>query len=237
MDLVLDAGNSRLKLGHFTEGALNAVFVFEQELDLLHHLEQLPETGKMIYANVGPWNLVDLLSQYKDVQELSMETPLPYTIAYTTPETLGHDRRALAAAAHREFPGRDVLVMDAGTCLTFDFINAEAQYLGGAISPGLNMRYRALRQYTAGLPELTPLKQKPSLTGDSTVHCMHSGVLYGLAGEVDGQIDRYREKYPQLVTVVTGGDAPSLVQLTKNDIFARPNFLLSGLYHILEYNA
>lgn len=237
MDLVLDAGNSRLKLGHFTEEGLSAVFVFEAEMDLFHHLENLPSIGKMIYANVGRWDLIPLLSQYSQVQELAVSTALPYDMAYTSPETLGHDRRALAAAAHKEYPQQDVLVIDAGTCLTFDLMEGPGRYCGGAISPGMRMRYQALEQFTAGLPALEVPRQTPSLLGENTAAAIHSGVWYGLAGEIDGQIERYREVYPELVTVITGGDAPNLVQLTKNDIFARPNFLLSGLYHILEYNA
>src|SRR5699024_1392470 len=132
-------------------------------------------------------------------------------------------------------PGINVLVVDAGTCVTYDFIDAAGAYHGGAISPGLTMRYKAMHTFTEKLPLLERIKEAP-LIGGNTQDSMHSGVLLGIAYEVDGYINAYRESFPDLITVLTGGDAQFLRDTIKNDIFVNTNLLLDGLLNILNYN-
>jgi type III pantothenate kinase len=138
------------------------------------------------------------------------------------------------AAAFAEFPYTDVLVLDAGTCLTYDFINAEGEYLGGAISPGLQMRAKAMNAFTADLPLVTP--SDTDLIGRNTTSSLESGCIHGMAAEIDGIINRYRERYYSLQVILTGGDAPSLQGHLKNHIFARPNTQPAGLNELLLFN-
>ncbi|HLS11032.1 MAG TPA: type III pantothenate kinase, partial [Flavobacteriaceae bacterium] len=145
------------------------------------------------------------------------------------------DRIALVSGAIQKYPNANVLVIDAGTCITYDFIDATATYYGGAISPGLTMRYKAMHTFTENLPLLERVKEV-SLIGTNTQDSMHSGVLLGMAYEVEGYINAYRKKFPDLITVLTGGDAQFLRDTIKNDIFANTNLLLEGLLNILNYN-
>lgn len=170
------------------------------------------------------------------VHTLSADKPLPVRLNYATPETLGLDRIALAVAAACKYPGQDCLVIDAGTAITYDFIDRSATYHGGGISPGLRMRYQALHHFTARLP-LVDHKSDVELLGDSTQNSIRSGVWWGLYHEVFGIIEDYRQRYPQLISLLTGGDAALFDETPKNSIFAAPDFLLEGLNHILDYYA
>ncbi|MDZ7847381.1 MAG: type III pantothenate kinase [Owenweeksia sp.] len=165
-----------------------------------------------------------------------MHRPLPFKLKYKTPETLGLDRIALAAAAAHDYPGKNCLVIDAGTCLTYDFIDRERNYHGGAIAPGLKMRYQALHHFTARLP-LVAHRAEVELIGDSTETSIQAGVAGGIFYEVKATIEAYQMRYPGLITVLTGGDYAAFEGLSKNGIFAAPEFLLHGLNNILEYYA
>jgi type III pantothenate kinase len=162
-------------------------------------------------------------------------TPLPLTNKYQTPETLGKDRLAAAVAAVNMFPHSNVLVIDAGTCIKYDFINAKAEYLGGAISPGLQMRFNALNHFTEKLPLIT-LSEYDSLIGKNTAESLLSGVINGTLSEIDGIIERYHKIYPEIQIVLSGGDAEYLVSKLKKEIFAVSNIVLNGLKIILDYN-
>jgi type III pantothenate kinase len=166
---------------------------------------------------------------------LDHNIPLPLLNKYETPETLGKDRLAAAIAGNHMFPNKNVLVIDAGTCIKYDFINAEAEYLGGAISPGLQMRFNALHTFTEKLP-LIELTENKLLIGKNTTDSLLSGVINGALAEIDGIIDRYREIYPEIQVVLSGGDAEYLVSKLKNKIFAVSNIVLYGLKIILDYN-
>ena len=166
---------------------------------------------------------------------LNHETKIPFLNKYATPETLGVDRIALISAAAKQYPQQNVLVIDAGTCITYDFLSAENEYLGGAISPGIAMRYKSLHTFTEKLPLLDANNPK-ILTGNSTTASIHSGVVNGVLYEIDGIISEYRKNYNNLTVILTGGDTHFLRDSIKNDIFANSNFLLEGLNHILEYN-
>ena len=166
---------------------------------------------------------------------LSYKLKLPFKNKYKTPETLGADRIALIGAAMQNYSSNSVLVIDAGTCITFDFVNRKKEYYGGAISPGVEMRYKAINTFTTNLP-LLELDYPKKLIGNSTENSIHSGIINGVLSEIEGVIERYKEFDEKLTVVLTGGDTNFLAKRLKNGIFANPNFLLEGLNYILNYN-
>ena len=166
---------------------------------------------------------------------MSNKSKIPFKNKYTTPNTLGVDRIAVATAAFYTNPRRNTLVIDAGTCITYDIINAHGEYLGGAISPGLSMRYSAMHNQTDGLP-LLQIEELTDFIGTSTKGSMHSGVINGTIQEVDGVIKQYEEHFKDLTVILTGGDAHFFAKRLKNSIFANSKFLLEGLNYLLEYN-
>jgi type III pantothenate kinase len=141
----------------------------------------------------------------------------------------------LVSASVEQFPDSNVLIIDAGTCITYDFINTNNEYIGGAISPGIRLRYRALNDLTANLP-LLETQVPEDILGNSTQNAIHSGVVFGVLKEIDGVIEDYINKYSGLTVILTGGDTKFLSNQLKNSIFANSNFLLEGLNFILEYN-
>jgi type III pantothenate kinase len=161
--------------------------------------------------------------------------PLPVKNGYATPQTLGVDRIAAACGANALFPENNCLVIDAGTCVTYEFVDATGVYRGGAISPGLKMRFQALSVLTARLPLVEPV-HTPELTGASTASCIQSGVVIGLMEEMNGVIRRYEEKFDKLRVILCGGDTPFFENQLKASIFASPELVLSGLNSILSYN-
>jgi type III pantothenate kinase len=161
--------------------------------------------------------------------------PLPITNHYATPATLGVDRLAGACGARQMFPGSNCLVIDAGTCITYDFLDAGGSYLGGGISPGLHMRFQAVHTFTKKLP-LVQAVDNINLIGNSTEQCIQSGVIHGVLEEVQGIIRQYREKFEDLKVILCGGDTHFFENQLKASIFAVPELVLSGLNSILIYN-
>lgn len=241
MNLIIDVGNSFVKLAVFQGETLKLKKRVELEtvLDEIKELKQsFPSIKRAIVSSVGKLNHNDAeqIAKHFKVLVLNSETNLPFTNLYQTPKTLGVDRIALVCAAVGQFPSRNVLIIDAGTCITYDFINSENQYLGGAISPGLRMRYEALNNLTANLP-LLDTEQPKHIIGGSTQQSIHSGVVHGILNEIDGAVQAYRLKYPDLTVILTGGDTNFLSKQLKSSIFANPNFLLEGLNYILQFNS
>jgi type III pantothenate kinase len=169
------------------------------------------------------------------VINLDVSTKVPFQNHYKSPETLGVDRIALVSAAVKNYKEHNVLIIDAGTCITYDFINRENKYLGGAISPGIRLRYQSLNNLTANLP-LIKTKMPQNVIGNTTEESIHSGIINGIINEIEGTISRYDEKYKDLTVILTGGDANFLSKRLKSSIFANSNFLLEGLNYILEFN-
>jgi len=240
MNLILDAGNSYVKLAVFQDGTLlclDVVLYVDFKIAFDDLFKKYNKIDKVVLSSVGELTLdvINALKKNVFVLEVSNEIKLPFYNLYKTPKTLGRDRLALVAASIKDYSNKNVLIIDAGTCITFDFINYKNQYLGGAISPGLNMRYKALNFYTTGLPllEKEPVKQ---FLGDSTNSCMHSGVVNGVINEIEGVISQYRLQYEDLTVILTGGDANFLSKQLKSSIFANSNFLLEGLNYLLNYN-
>ena len=240
MNLVVDVGNTYVKLGIFDAEGLNHKKSFAKQ-NLFSVLEEIytgfPKIRNVLVASVGQLDTQqsEMLERRFSAMHLNQETKVPFTNKYNTPKTLGTDRIALISAASQQFPNQNVLVVDAGTCITYDFINSDCEYLGGAISPGIAMRYQALHSFTARLPHLS-LQRPENLVGNSTTDSIHSGVINGVLFEIEGFIDNYNSKFAGLKVILTGGDTHFLRGSLKNDIFANPNFLLQGLNHILEYN-
>ena len=168
---------------------------------------------------------------------MSHTTALPFTLEYQSPDTLGKDRIAAVAGAQAQFPNQNTLVIDAGTCVTYDFLTAEGVYLGGAISPGVQLRLRAMNHYTNKLPLLNwDGIKRPQSVGNTTINSMLSGAVNGLVLEMRGFVERYEKQYKALKIVITGGDSNFFVKELKNGIFADPNLVLKGLNEILIYN-
>ncbi|MBT8312081.1 MAG: type III pantothenate kinase [Flavobacteriaceae bacterium] len=240
MNLVIDAGNTTVKLAVFdikTRLKLLTVVYDEVTSSLKTIFDTYPEISDVLLSSVGPWALseADWLPGHCTLHFLDSQLKLPYKMAYGTPETLGKDRMALAAAAISEYPNQNVLVIDAGTCITYDLITADGVYLGGAISPGMRMRYRAMHEGTSALPKLDP-EIPEGLIGASTSDSMHSGVVNGIRFEIEGAVQQYKTRFSDLTVILTGGDAHFLSKQLKNTIFAHSNFLLQGLNFLLEYN-
>ncbi|WP_369048967.1 type III pantothenate kinase [Tenacibaculum sp. UWU-22] len=239
MNLIIDVGNTRVKAAVFQNNALKQVLVFNKS-KIISEVKTIVKKYAItdgIISSVG--NITNSkqvkLNQLLPLIDLNAQTKVPFKNLYSTPTTLGVDRIALAAAAVNKFPKKNVLVIDAGTCVTFDFINKDKTYLGGAISPGIRMRYKALHVFTSKLPMLeTGIPE--SFIGNSTKTAIDSGVVNGICNEIDGVIEQYKKKYPDLTLVLTGGDANFLAKQLKSVIFATPNFILEGLYAILIHN-
>ncbi len=239
MNLIIDVGNTRIKLAVFNNSK-----IIHNESITHENLEtktiQFINKYKCVYAiissvgSIKKSQIVEISSKINLI-ELNSTTKIPFINNYSTPKTLGVDRIALVASAISKFPKQNVLIIDAGTCITYDFIDDKGCYYGGAISPGINMRYKSLNIFTNKLP-LLKFEYTSQLIGNSTETCIHSGVINGVINEIDSFINQYREKNKDLTVVLTGGDANFLSNRFKNSIFANPNFLLEGLNAILKYN-
>jgi type III pantothenate kinase len=246
MKLIIDYGNTLVKIALFSGDIITGFKVFENmtveqvEYFIDENKSRKSDDEIVKYCIVSsarnlPEKISSFLNSRFNTIELNHSTRLPITIKYITPESLGNDRIALAVAASGMFPSEDVLVIDAGTCITYDFINRKNEYLGGAISPGINMRYKALNAFTDKLPLINNIGNA-ELTGNSTESSIRSGVLNGIITEVDGIIEQYKKIYPSLKTVFTGGDVNYFDKNLKNNIFANSNLVLTGLNMILKYN-
>jgi type III pantothenate kinase len=234
--LVIDVGNTRAKAATFLGNECQEKMFFNS-MDELHSLSHL-EFGNILVSSVNH-RAEEILSKLKASGKkigLDNHTPLPIKIRYATPETLGVDRIAAACGALELFPDQNTLIVDAGTCINYEFVDAQANYLGGAISPGVEMRFKAMHKFTARLP-LVHLNKEVNLVGNSTESCMQSGVMNGIIGEIEGMIARYQEKYSQLTIVMCGGNAALFENRLKPTIFAAPDLVLMGLNRILRHNA
>ncbi|TRX02475.1 type III pantothenate kinase [Flavobacterium gawalongense] len=239
MILAVDVGNTRIKAAVFEGNILVENFVFvknELQKNIQNILKNFQKVTDLVVSSVGDVEKQSFLEFENDlkVHFISHEDPFPFINYYATPKTLGIDRMVLAAGATLQFPNQNRLVIDAGTCVTFDFIDENNNYLGGAITPGLRLRYESLHNYTAKLPLLT-LENPKDLIGKSTSESIHSGVVNGLVYEIDGFIDEYSARYSNFIIILTGGDTDFLAKRLKNTIFANSNFLLESLSQTFQY--
>ncbi len=239
MQLIIDIGNSKIKIAVFNGQDLvefNSFpkLTYKKFEDLF---TKYPALSSCLICTVSDDidALKGLLEQHLKITVFNYKTKIPVTNLYGTPKTLGYDRLAGAIGANNLYKGKNVLVIDSGTCVTYNFVSAKGEYLGGSISPGLDMRFNALNHFTAKLP-LIEFEEIDQLTGDDTKYSILTGVINGMAYEMDGFINAYTAKYKQLQVVLTGGNAPRFEKALKNSIFVHPNIVLWGLKTILDYN-
>nr|WP_299344010.1 type III pantothenate kinase [Allomuricauda sp.] len=240
MNLIIDIGNTLIKYAVFENARIVHSETSESGLFLskIKHLyQEYPSIRRAIISSVGKLENKerDIVSLFSKVHVLSHNSKVPFKNSYATPNTLGMDRIALATAAFYKYPRRNTLIIDAGSCITYDMVNDAGEYIGGAIAPGLNMRYKAMHNQTENLPLLEP-EEVMDFIGNSTKACMHSGVINGMVQEMDGVINQYRARFQDLTVILTGGDSQFFVKRLKNSIFANSKFLVEGLNYLLEYN-
>ena len=240
MNLVIDQGNTRTKFALLQDKEI-AFFDIAENDEAVGFLESLLREyspAKCMLVSVTDADALQSTLQKSETPTYTLdeETILPFSNLYGSPKTLGKDRLAAIAGAFSLRPYENCLVIDAGTALTFDFINERGEYLGGSISPGLAMRSKALHQFTSKLPQ-TIINPKVSMIGNDTISCIQSGVFWGMTHEIDGFIDHYKENTSDLFVFLTGGDALLFDKSIKNSIFVAQNLVLSGLNSLLEQNA
>jgi len=243
MNLAIDIGNTQIKFGLFEKDEPDCrqagpVAVYAGE-DALDEILSKHEIKNAIISKTGANESIENKLKQKDIQAviLSSKLKMPITVLYKTPETLGADRIAGSVAANFLYHDKNILKIDFGTCITYDFINAKSEYLGGAIAPGMMMRFKSLHNYTAKLPLVDPMQFTTfELTGTDTATSILSGVVNGIKEEVTGIIKQYDSRFGNLTVVATGGDMLLFATLLNCEIFARPNLVLEGLNRILNYN-
>lgn len=240
MNLIVDAGNSFVKMAVFQNNRLVEKQFFEKEKfseNFKIFVQKYPQLQKSIISSVtsGTSGIISEVKKQIPVMELTPAVKLPFKNDYASPGTLGKDRIALVAAAVNANKGKNTLIIDAGTCITYDLKTAEEVYLGGAISPGMNMRFKSLHKFTANLPLVKP-KPEAELIGNTTEASILSGIINGIKMELNGAIEAYNTQFEDLTVIFTGGDSQFLSITLKNSIFANSNFLLEGLNFILEFN-
>ena len=239
MNLTIDFGNTFIKIVVFEDTI--PVYRNQSKSISSNHINRIlrnfPIRHAMISSVVNLKKpLMNMLKKIPHFEKLSISTIIPVKNKYETPATLGNDRLANAIAGSFLFPGRNVLIIDTGTCVKYDFINSRKEYIGGSISPGLDMRFRAMHHYTGKLP-LIKFENEIKLTGTSTVMAMQSGVMVGIIEEMNGFISRYKKKYKSLKVILTGGDAFRFAGELKLSIFAAEDLVNIGLNEIIRFNS
>ena len=240
MHLVIDQGNTTIKV---------ALFSGEGIPDRIEQIPRLSRTyidkllsaypiSSCIYSSVAHTDtdmMAYLQSQISHFYYFTPDTPLPVIIDYRSPKTLGSDRIAAVIGARAEAPDRDILVIDAGTCITYDMITATGHFLGGNIAPGIKMRLRSMNKFNEKLPVVEKNGDTP-LLGYDTETAMRSGAILGACYEIEGYISSLRQEYPELLIFLTGGDAFLLADKLKTSIFVDDCIVLKGLNRILYHN-
>ena len=241
--LCFDFGNTRLKCAIFDDALIKEIIFLDNDNDdTITNLITKYRPQKTILSSVIEHNnnLENILSASSNFIKLSHIVNLPFTTPVAKPETIGADRLALSAAAIYHFPEKNNLVIGLGSCITYNFINKYRQFLGGSISPGMEMRFRSLQTFTAKLPLINPdmsgITLNFPLIGFDTKTNILSGVLLGMIKEIDGIIDSYSGMFSNFNVLLTGGDAAYFARHLKNKIFADPDLIFKGLYAISEYN-
>ena len=236
--LCFDFGNTRLKAAIFNQDVfVEEIFLPDDSTETVTRLLEAYKPVKSILSSVINHNaaIETLLQSATKFHKLSHLTKLNFSNTVAKPETIGADRLALIAAATHFYPGKNNLVIGLGSCITYNFVNQYHQFLGGSISPGMDMRFKAMNDFTAKLP-LVKADWNYPLIGYDTKTNLQSGVITGIACEIDGFIGKYNEKYSNFNVVLTGGNSAYFATLLKNRIFADYNFLFKGLYALSELN-
>lgn len=226
--LTLDMGNTRSKVALFANNRCEDFRVFHNIADLEVYLLEMDlpvmacsVTGRPEFDNI-------------DIHWLDARFKMPFRLDVDEPDSVGADRLAAVFAAVNLYPKKELLIVDAGTCITYEYVSADGVYWGGAISPGLDLRYRAMHDYTAALPRLKALGELPPREGKDTEGAMHSGVLLGFIAEIEDRIDAFQSKNADSVVIITGGDASFLANPSKTGIFVKPMLLHLGLNYAYQ---
>ena len=238
--ICIDAGNSLIKVAYSEESVILSLasFSITDTESLLHYIESLSQADACIVSSVsvvGREIINALKHKSAYFTELTSDTPVPIRNLYKTPESLGKDRLAAIVGANSLFPDKDVMVFDFGTAMTVDFVDKEGNYHGGNISPGLNMRFRALHDYTKKLP-LHSQTDDYKMLGDTTASAIISGVQNGMIFEINSYIEHFVKLYPDLIIIFTGGDTFFFANKILKCIFAEPNLVFIGLEKIIKFN-
>lgn len=237
INVVIDAGNTRIKIGLFSNGTLEQSLVVDNATSVHEHLGNVPLNNAIISSvSVDPQTIAEVISVKNRTIILDASTPLPINNHYGTKGTLGKDRLAALCGAQCLFPSKPLLVIDAGTCITYDYLDASGNFFGGMIVPGLKMRFRALHDYTSRLPLVEAVAKDTPLVGDNTHSAIMSGVINGMKAELEGIVYRFAKEKGQFEVIMCGGDMEFFESTLKQPIFAVPELVLIGLNAILEYN-
>ena len=240
MNLVVDLGNTQTKIGVFSNKELIKKFIFDKNaaIEIKKLLADFPEIKYSMISSVinHGKEILNILQNKTFCVDFDINTRLFFKILYKTPETLGKDRIAATAGAIALYPKKPLLIVDAGTCIKYNFITAKSEFIGGAISPGIDMRFKALNVFTDRLPHLQFEDNFTEIIGSSTKTSIFSGVQQGTLFEVEGFIKRFKEQNKEGIVVATGGNLSFLAGGLKSSIFAEPNLILSGLNEILLHH-
>ena len=237
--LCLDFGNTRLKAAVFFGENLHQSFILKGDGvdDLTSLIKEFKPDHSILSSVVNHVDEIEqVLSNNTSFHKLTNLSKLPFTIPVGKPETMGADRLAIAAAAVFLFPQKNNLAIGLGSCITYNFINCDHQFLGGSISPGMEMRFKAMHHYTAKLPLVKANWNVPLIGYDTTTN-LQTGVVLGIAKEIDGIIEEYKKRFGNFNVLLTGGDIGYFEPHFKNEIFANPDLLFKGLYAISQVNA
>lgn len=242
-ELIIDVGNTKSKLALAEKGKMldEGVSYSDHETtarDAIAMARRHEATCCLVSCVAeGGGELIRLINESGlPCARLTADMRLPFAIDYATPQTLGTDRIAGAAGVFATFGKCDALVIDAGTAITYDFLSAEGVFRGGAISPGISMRFKALHAFTAKLPLCAVEPRRPAAIGRDTREAIASGVVNGVVAEADYFVAQARELNPETIVVLTGGDCHNFELTSKMSIFARPNVVLDGLAWLADAN-
>ena len=240
MNLILDFGNSLTKYFFVNDDKIleRGSFPSSKFDQNILGIKSKRDTEKLIYSsviNIKRKQLSDVFNNTMIISLKDKDLKLPFTNQYKD-ETLGEDRVALVSAGLNLYPDKDLLIIDLGTCITYDLVSSNKEYIGGSISPGFNLRYSSLHDYTSRLPKLDFMPIE-SIIGESTEEHIHAGIYNGVIGEINYNIERHRDELPNIETIISGGGANFLLNKIKNVIFADQDFLAHGLNHILQINS
>lgn len=238
MHLLIDQGNTTTKY-----------YVIDAEDEILFHtslanievetINQLSQKYGVLYTLISSvranYDAIRAELEGKNVFYFDDNSQLPVQNLYKTPNTLGKDRIAAVCGATKLFADKNCLVIDAGTCITYDFIDAEKKYYGGSISPGLEMRLKAMHIFTGKLPQAS-LQWVQDFIGNTTETSLQTGALQGAVNEIDGFINQYKKRFKNITTIMCGGNTDFLANRCESEIFAAPNLVMIGLNQILKYN-
>jgi len=236
MQIAIDIGNTRAKVAFFREREIHKHIYVEHRYIGEKIAELKSEYKELIISSTKNFSSLNISENLlKDILVLDTSIPLPIEISYKTPQTLGNDRIANVIGGINLYPDQNLLIIDAGTCITYDFVNEKRQFLGGNISPGLHLRIKGMNSYTDKLP-LIDLSEDYSFIGENTEEALNNGVWNGCIGEIDHYCDKFKTEFTNTAIILTGGDTEIFGKALKNTIFANPFLTLIGLNEILLFN-